>query len=193
MFIKVRKYEEKDRARIREICKETASDKYKKSSNTLETIPIMFADYFMDYEPDSIFVAVDEEDRVIGYIECATDYKRFMRVNKKEIIPRIKRYDKKQVPFWYSCLFAVMPIKKKFVHLHMNLTKAYQRQGIGTRLMDSLICHLAERGINNLSVCCISNKSVGYSFYTKYGFKVFFRYGFGLVSLCIDTFQHLKK
>ena len=188
MFVKVRKFEEKDRERVRDICKETAHDKYKKKANTLETIPIMFADYFMDYEPQSLFVAVDENDEAIGYIECATDYQKFMRANKKDIIPRIKKFDKKQVPFWYSCLFTIWLIRKKFVHLHMNLTKDYQRQGIGTKLMDALRNYLhEEREINILCVCCISNKSVGYSFYTKYGFKVFFRYGAGLVSLCIGT------
>ncbi|MFA6830434.1 MAG: hypothetical protein WCR67_07045 [Bacilli bacterium] len=99
MEAKIRNFLPKDRERLKAICKETAWDDYKKDSNKLETVPIMFLDYFMDYESNLIFVAINEKDEAIGYIECASSYHDFIKINKQVYFPLLKKIDKSQIRF----------------------------------------------------------------------------------------------
>lgn len=181
-MITIRNYEEKDRLAIRDICKETAWADYKSDEKKLETVPIMFADYFMDYEPDYIFVASDG-DKVVGYIECATDYKQFVSAMKKVYRPKLKEFDKNQVAFINKFLLSLWCIRKQAVHFHMNITNEYQRKGIGTKLLDTLTKKLKDDGISYLSVCAVNVNSTGYGFYKKYGFHKIYSYGKQYVSL----------
>ena len=181
----IRQFQEKDRSRLREICKETAWDSYKENENTLETVPIMFLDYFLDYESELVFVAVNENDEAVGYIVCASEYKKFVKVMKKVYIPKLKTLDKSQISFIKIYLFALFLIKKNATHFHIDITDEYQHQGIGRKLIDKLIEEIKRRGMNSLSVCAISRNSVGYPFYIKYGFKEIQKYGKERVSLNI--------
>lgn len=181
----IRNYEPKDYDNVHNICKETAFDSYKKDPVKLETVPIMFLDYFIDYEPEYLFVAVDEEDRAVGYIECATEYRSFVKTMKKEYYPRLKKIDPKQIRFFNQFLFALWFIRKDACHLHIDLTASAQHQGLGTKLMNTLIAKLKDDGFHSLSICANSRKSDGYPFYIKYGFKEIFDYGKDVVSLNI--------
>ena len=67
----------------------------------------------------------------------------------------------------------------------MDILPEYQRKGWGTKLIDELCIRLKSKGINTLSVCCVSRSSAGYKMYTRYGFKEIFSYGFNTVSLSL--------
>ena len=77
--IRIRHYEQKDATKLRAICKETASSSFKENPLKLETVPINFLDYFLEQEPEHVFVAAAENDEAVGYVECATDYHRFVK------------------------------------------------------------------------------------------------------------------
>lgn len=181
--VKIRPYETKDAPNLRDICKETASPSYRKDHLKLETIPINFLDYYLEQEPEFVFVAADEKDEAVGYIECATDYHRFVKAMKKIYMPRLKAFDKSQIAFERKVLLALFFIRKWPCHLHIDLTAAYQHQGIGTLLIDALIQKLQDEGFHELAVCGIKRKSNSYGFYRHYGFKDIFSYGLGFVSL----------
>ncbi len=168
----IRKYKTSDKERLRFICKETTDEENKKNKALLESIAIIFNDYFTEYEPDNIFVAVNENDLPVGYVICATDISLFRKKMLSEFCQRVKNTYAASLPLLYATVIAVYITKKQYrTHLHIDLLPGTQRQGLGTKLIDNLSLHLKEKGIKNVSVITISKKSMGYKFYTKYGFR----------------------
>jgi GNAT superfamily N-acetyltransferase len=164
---------------------ETAWDSYKADPKKLQTVPMNFLDYFIEQEPEHILVAADEKDEAVGYIECAASYKRFKKAMRGIYLPRLKEYDPGEVPFEKKFLLALFFIRNWQAHLHINLTAAYQHQGLGERLIKALIAKLQEEGQHTLSVCGCQRGSSSYFFYLHCGFKEIFRYGNNIVSLGI--------
>jgi ribosomal protein S18 acetylase RimI-like enzyme len=182
----IRPYHTADRETCREICRETAFDSYKKNADKLETVPVMFMDYFIEQEPENVFVAVNESNRVVGYIICATNYKKFITAMKKIYTPRAMKYDRHQYWFMLMVRYALFCVRKNPCHMHIDITEKYQHMGIGKKLISALIQHLKENGFSSLLICAVSRKSAGYGFYIKYGFHEIKSYGFGHVSLLIE-------
>lgn len=183
MSVTIRPYQSKDLANLRGICKETAWDSYKSDPKKLETVPINFLDYFVEQEPGYVLVAVNEKDEAVGYIECATSYRKFVKAMKSIYMPRLKAFDKKQIHFERRVLLALFFIRKWPCHMHINLTAAYQHQGIGARLIDALVSKLKADGFHQLAICGIQRGLLSYGFYRHYGFIEIYSYGRGTVSL----------
>ena len=55
-------------------------------------------------------------------------------------------------------------------HLHIDLLPEYQRQGLGSRLVDTLADHLRKKGVPGVMLTVGGSNEVGQSFYNKYGF-----------------------
>jgi GNAT superfamily N-acetyltransferase len=183
--VHIRPYQAKDAANLRSICKETAWESYKKDPKKLETVPINYLDYFLEQEPQHVFVAADEDDSAVGYIECATSYRRFVKAMKRIYLPRLMAYDPSQISFEKKGLFALFCIRNWPCHLHINLTEKYQHQGLGNQLIDRAIAQLKSEGFHRLAIYWVKRGSPSYGFYRHYGFKEIFYYGRGLVSLGI--------
>jgi GNAT superfamily N-acetyltransferase len=181
----IRLYQAKDANSLRAICKETAWPSYQKDPMKLETVPINFLDYFLEQEPEHVWVAVNEKDEAVGYIECATSYRRFVKAMKRIYMPRLKAYDQSQIAFEKKGLFALFFIRRWPCHLHINLTAAYQHGGLGSRLIDALIAQLRQEGFTRLAICGVKRGSDSYGFYRHYGFQEIFVYPKGWVSLGI--------
>lgn len=183
----IRKYKASDKPQLRYICKETASDDNKKNPAVLECIPIIFNDYFTENEPENIFVAADENDTAVGYVICCTDFRLFRKTVLTELSGRIFKIHPPSLLMLFASLCAVTITKKKYrTHLHIDLLPSAQRQGLGTKLIDALCMHLKEKGIRNVSVMTISKKSMGYKFYSKYGFKKVGRISHDRITMTYD-------
>lgn len=182
-MVKIRKYREKDRNYVREICKATAADTFKKSTARLEAVPLIYCDYFLDCEYEKVFVAVNESDIPIGYILCA-EKENFAETLKKIYIKKARFMCKVYLLYGYAYLLNYQALPKEFrTHLHIDILPEYQGQKIGTKLIEELKQELKKNGKSNLSVCGISKKSSAFSFYKKCGFKTLKNHGFGVVSL----------
>ncbi len=88
--VRVRKFIPADRERIREICRNTVLGKSpaRKFFEDEELVSILFADYYMDYEPESCFVA-EVDGRVISYALVCKDTKKYNKVVLTRIAPRV--------------------------------------------------------------------------------------------------------
>ncbi len=169
----IRKYNPGDKPRLRFICMETTSEENKQKGALLESIPIIFNDYFTENEPENIFVAVDERNIPVGYVICSTDLKRFRKKMLTTYLTRVVKTYSPSVFLHIASVIAVFIAKKRYrVHLHIDLLPEAQRKGLGTKLIDALCEHLKKQGINNVSVMTIDKHSMGYPFYIKYGFRI---------------------
>lgn len=184
--MKIRKYRDSDKSQLRHICKQTAFDSYKQDPDKLETVPIMFNDYFTEQEPENIFVLADDSDTAVGYIICSADYEKFNRLMKTEYMQRVKCTRKQETIFLKVFLYYLRQIKDRPIHFHIDILPEYQRQGWGTKLIDALCEHLRENGKDHISICSVNPKSAGYQMYIKNGFKEYKKHVGGSVSLTKD-------
>ena len=69
----IRKYQEKDFEATKFVCLNDMLGKegYEK---IIEYVEMMFCRYYLEKEPENCFVAVDENDNVIGYTYGSKDY-----------------------------------------------------------------------------------------------------------------------
>lgn len=183
----IRKYIPSDKERLRFICKETTGNENKKNAVLLETIPIIFNDYFTEYEPENIFVAVNDENIPVGYVICASDISLFRKMMLSVFRKRVQKMYPSSLFMLFASVIAVFITKKIYrTHLHIDILPEAQRQGLGTRLIDALCLHLKEKGIKNVSVLTISKKSMGYKFYKKYGFRTVGRISKDRITMTYD-------
>lgn len=129
-----------------------------------------FCDYYIECEPQNCFVAANVNDRAIGYIISASDFDafaaRFFDVYPKRILPNERLYQ--------AALHAA-DLEQKYktcfpAHLHINILPEYQRQGVGTALLDRLTMHLKNLGVPGVMLSAGEQNYNGHSFYRKYGF-----------------------
>lgn len=166
----VRPFEEKDRESIRAICKKTGQKGHptRLFFEDEEIIPILFADYYMDYEPESCFVA-EVDGRVVGYNVGCKNTARKIQVLQTKIYPRLclrilwkiltLQYRKKQT---YQTLWWIisrswresfhLPLDEYPAHLHLNVDVAYRSGGLGDRLSYTFRQHILERGVRGIHV-----------------------------------------
>ena len=168
----VRLFEEKDRKLIRAICRQTGQkgNPARLFFEDEEIVPMIFADYYMDYEPESCLVA-EVDGRVVGYMLACKDTRRCNRVLLTRIYPRVClrillkiftfQYREKQT---YKTLWWIIsrswreafhpPLEKYPGHAHFNIESAYRGLGLGQRLSLATRQHMCESGIRG-SHCLI--------------------------------------
>ncbi len=164
----IRPYQKKDREAVEGICVGT-SDHFSQNPLMREALLQVFCHYYIEKEPENCFVAADEDDKAVGYILCAENFTEWEQHFRKEYIePSDNPITRMMGPGTIDGL-------KNFAadypaHLHIDLSEDCQRQGLGTRLMDTLLAHLREKDISGVMLCVAADNEKGKSFYYKYGF-----------------------
>ena len=185
--VEVRKYQAKDREAVRNIFFDTAflgepafayfSDK--------EVICDALTVYFTDYEPESCFVAeVDSE--VAGCLIGAKDKILAEKIVSAKIFPRLILkallrgvfLNIKNLTFLFNILVSLikgefkMPVSlKEFpAVLHINVTKSYRNQDIGSSLLVAYFAYLKDRNVAGVSLATMSEGASG--FFSKVGFRL---------------------
>lgn len=156
--------------------------------NDIRLFGFLFCLYYVLYEPETSFVAVDSdsEDRVVGYIlgtaDAAGQGRGFNRTMMPRILARLFLYtwwrhheSFAEVMYWnrhrpektQTIDFNVYP-----AHLHIDILPEYQRRGIGRELMTRFEERLRvlEAGGVYLETSNHNTKALG--FYRKRGFTI---------------------
>jgi len=128
-----------------------------------------FCDYYLECEPQNCFVAAGDDGEAVGCIWCAEDWRRYYRRFAREYLPGMPpdKRRKYRGAAWMPLFFA----KKYPAHLHIDILEAYQRQGLGHRLMDALTDHLRAKGVPGVMLVVSARNEKGMRFYRKYGFR----------------------
>ncbi len=168
----IRPYRQTDKQRVQMVCMHTGPAAARVESPEKTQLLATYCDYYIEREPNNCFVVADEHDEAVGYIFCAENYWRYRGRFLKEYVPRVKGlgFSKQAecrgsafLPMWYS--------KKYPAHLHIDILDDYQRQGLGSKLMDTLTAHLRKKGVKGVMLVVGEGNQKGRNFYKKYGFK----------------------
>ena len=183
--MQIRKYEPKDADALRYVC--LYCDGFEKySDDTKKFILSTYCDYYIEIEPENCFVAADENDKAIGYVMCSENADRFLDIFNREYFTRISE---SHTSGRYYARESVVPIEKHKdeypAHLHIDILREYQRQGIGHRLLDALFEHLENIGVRGIMLSMSAGNEKAAAFYDKYGFT--------LIEKSEDTLIYGKK
>ncbi len=170
--MKIRHYEEKDKKNVHFICLNSEGP-CKSSARGINFALAVYCDYYLEKEPENCFVAVDENDRAIGYIICSENFDVFKKRFTDEYYSRIKACEFRRRK---SALRSIIPhekYKKDYpAHLHIDILPEYQRMGLGHKLTDALTSHLKKNGVKGIMLTTWIKNEKAKSFYNKYGFTL---------------------
>ena len=171
-MITIRKYQEKDKERLREICIKTSRLPIETEAQR-QYLYLMYNDYYTEVEGENCFVAADENDVAVGYILCAENFSKYSKVFRKLYLPEIKKLG---MNFYFMAIGEMaahfLYSKKYPAHLHIDILDVCQGQGVGTRLMNELKNHLKSKNVPALMLSCGGDNTMAVKFYKKNSFKV---------------------
>lgn len=165
----MRPFEEKDREQIRAICCQTGQRGNPATAvffEDEEILPMLFADYYMDYEPESCFVA-EVNGRVVGYYLGCKNTRRYIRVLVTRTLPRMclrvllkiftlqYRQMKTYRTLWWIITrswreIPSLPFDEYPAHAHSNVESGYRGQKINLRLSMAFRKQLIEHRVKGI-------------------------------------------
>ncbi len=185
----IRKYTPGDKAAVRDICVETAllGAPVDACFDDREIAADIMISYYTDFEPGSCFVAV-LNDKIAGYVAGCTDAAARRRKTILFIIPPVlvKLVCRGLLPRKKTLLlcknflsgfiagdFFNPDFSRQYrASLHINVAESARGMGIGGKLLDEYLKHLASEQITGATLETKSEKAV--AFFRGHGFIVLF-------------------
>ena len=166
----IRKYHPKDAKNLKRICIETASNLFQGKQMTERALVDVYCRYYIEQEPESCFVVVDQNDVAKGYILCAKNYDAYSNVFKEQYL---KTWNPATIIMGNFAVKSIRDFAKEYpAHLHIDLLPECQGQGYGRQLIEVLIKHLKEQKIKGLMLHVSMENEGARAFYKKCGFQV---------------------
>lgn len=200
--VEIRKFKKSDENDILNICYRTGymgEDLTGKNLfNDIKLFGYLFCLYYLNYETEHCFVAVDknDSDRIIGYIIGTSDSKRqeFQFVLKMgwRIVLRLFFVTLWIYPqcFWILLTF-IFRVGVRYMspffkfgpknlydeypaHLHINILPEYQRYGVGSKLIEKFEQHMRENKVLGIHLRTSNQNYKALPFYSKLGYNKLF-------------------
>ncbi|MCM1289353.1 MAG: GNAT family N-acetyltransferase [Corallococcus sp.] len=171
-MITVRPYQKKDFRYVQDICFATSWLKDKPNQTNRAIVCAMYCDYYLDNEPEYCFVAVDENDVPVGYVLCAVELDAYRDELTENYLPVVRKLSSSD----YFRFNAEIKLEQRFIrqgytaHLHVDILEDYQRQGVGTKLLETLQDKLKQNFVEGVYLVCGLKNEAARSFYEKRGF-----------------------
>ncbi len=168
----IRKYQEKDFDATKFICLNDMLGKedYK---TIIEYVEVMFCRYYLEKEPENCFVAVDENDKPVGYIYGVKDYDIYQE-NFSEYINAVAEIEERR--FLGEALTEMYDhaiYKKDYpAHLHIDILPDYQSKGIGSKLIKEFCNHLKEENVKGVMLIVGTENEGARRFYERNDFTL---------------------
>ena len=142
--------------------------------------PAIFVLPYVQRHPDTAFVALTDDGRVAGYIVCAPDTDDFERWFADEWWPpyaerwprSADRSAGERGILTYANDRGTTPNRWQEypAHLHIDLLPELQGQGMGRRLIETLIARLREFGVPGVHLVASAANTGAGAFYPRVGF-----------------------
>lgn len=170
-MITVKPYNEKYREDVKLICMNTGPESVFTDEKMKDYILTTYCYYYIEKEPENVFLIVDENDVAQGYIFGASNFDAYLKAFK----PYLQNIRKTGALNWFSAIAEItghMIYKKKYpAHLHINLNEDFRRNGNGSLLMKTQLENMSSKGIRGIMLITGSENLPAVNFYRKNGFK----------------------
>ena len=180
----IRKYRPQDRADCFDVCIKTgrAGQDATGIYSDDDLIPEIFCGPYVDLEPDLAFV-VDDGERVIGYAFGTADTRAFVERYRAAVLPGfVKRFgdlegksadEREMTELGLNPDRMIAPHLDEYpAHLHIDLLPQARGQGVGRRLIETLLDEFAARGATGVHLDMDPANADAGAFYARLGFHI---------------------
>jgi ribosomal protein S18 acetylase RimI-like enzyme len=186
----IRPYQANDRNAVISVCHRTgyfgedAAPHFKDA----ELFGLLFAAYYIEYEPENCFVT-DDNGKAVGYIIGSVDTTAQREAFDRIIVPRIVRRAFTKTLFCHPgdvifllgltdhadyerLLYTPDLVARYPAHLHMNVLPNYQRHGVGTALIECFLERMKKAKVPGVHLVTSTENKKALPFYHKEGFSL---------------------
>ena len=168
----IRAYQPKDKENVRFVCLNSEGP-CKSSKRGINFALAVYCDYYVENEPENCFVAVDDNDKAIGYVICAQDFDSFKRIYIREYLTKIRKWEFRRRKSALRAIASQEKYKAEYpAHLHIDILPEYQHNGLGRKLMDALCSNLRNKNVKGVMFTVWHKNYNAIKFYEKYGFRL---------------------
>lgn len=169
----IRKMTAQDIPAVEHICLATAAPALRRNAEASECTLLQYNRYYTRCCLSDCFVCTDAADRAVGYILCAPDFDAYRAEFRKTECRAIA----KRAPTRFLGAYFEPQVQKKYkklypAHLHIDILPAYQNNGSGTALMETLKAHLRAKQIAGVFLSVGKKNTGALRFYKRNGFTV---------------------
>jgi GNAT superfamily N-acetyltransferase len=183
----IRSYRDSDWEVLRDICVESAlyGQPIAPLVDDRELVAEALLGYYARFERESLFVA-EVEGRVVGYLTGCVDTKKYERIFTSRGIPRLLLRLITRGHFYRPMMWRLLAALVRTglrrhrtihtimgaypAHCHIDIAAAYQRVGLGSKLLDAFLCDIKSRGVRGIHVSTLTGP--GKAFFVRMGFTL---------------------
>lgn len=178
-MVRIEKYNSKYKEDVRAVCINTGPKTALTEQKVHDYILFTYCDYYIEQEPDNVFVLVDESDKAQGYIFCAEDFKKYSK-GFKSYLKKVRHTGLKNYLEAFGEVFVYSLYSKKYpAHLHIDLNDQFRGGGNGSKMMEALTAQMKSKGVRGIMLIVGTENKRGINFYQKNGFDILRRFGSG--------------
>lgn len=172
-MVSVKKYDPKYADDVRTVCINTGPLEARTDKNMRDFIIYTFCDYYIEQEPENVFVLVDEEtDTAQGYVFGASNFWSYTK-KMKPYLEKVKKTGKTNYRDAIAEIIGHAIFSLKYpAHLHIDINKPYRGNGNGSKMISTLTSHMKSNGTKSIMLIVGSSNTRGINFYKKNGFKI---------------------
>lgn len=182
-MIRVIPYEERYREKVRLLCLENAG--CTDADETARAICLMInCDCYLDETPEACFVAVEDDDSLIGYILCCPDYDRYEDAFTQTYLPKAAAVsarcyvDTRFLTFRFRMFRDICR-----AHFFIFVRKDSRGIGAGELLLKTLLNYLKYQRVPGIMLVCDPENERALAFFEKHGFVKQMTTRFGVAML----------
>ncbi len=172
-MVTIKKYEPKYRDDVRQVCINTGPLSAQTDPNMRDFILFTFCDYYIEQEPENVFILVDEEtDTAQGYVFGARDFKTYIK-NMKPYLAKVKKTGKENYRDAVAEITGHAVFSLKYpAHLHIDINEPFRGNGNGSKMISTLTEHMKKnKGVKSIMLIVGTGNTRGINFYHKNGFR----------------------
>ena len=171
-MVTVKSYKPKYREDVQQVCLNTAP-------KTALTDPVMrdfilytFCNYYIEQEPENVFVLVDENDRAQGYVFGAMNFRKYLK-KFKPYLKTVKALGKEYYRDAVAEIIAHGVYSVRYPsHLHIDINEPFRGNGNGSKMISTLTSHMKANGAKAIMLVVGTSNKRGINFYKKNGFGI---------------------
>lgn len=169
----VRPYQTKDFRYVQDIC--MANSKYAEEDTPVNRAIMlsMYCNYYLDFQSDYCFVAVDDDDVPVGYVLCVVDLDQYQDCMQELYLPLVRKVSGSD----YFRFIAETKVCERYVrqgytaHLLVNVSEQYRESDLGEQLIAALESKLKQIFVEGLYIIVNQKDKQAREFYEKLGYE----------------------
>ena len=171
-MVTVKSYEPKYYKDVQQVCLNTGPESALTDPTMRDFILFTFCNYYLEQEPENVFVLVDENDIAQGYVFGAMNFRKYLN-NFKPYLKTVKKLGKEYYRDAIGEILAHAVFSVKYPsHLHIDINEPFRGNGNGSKMVSTLTEHMKTNGAKAIMLVVGTSNKRGINFYKKNGFKI---------------------